>query len=134
VRIIRYVGHPSPFDDPNIRRRLARQSMPPDVALAMSHFEHNRRISVRRGASVYNVGRAEGFSRQYTWGPIHFDVEMDDADWKRLDRDPIHRFMFLDVTNGVPPARPPLTPQDWVSLLRAVEKSRPPQVMMGLGV
>ena len=128
TRIIRWVGHPSPFDDHNVRRRIMNKALHPEIALQFSAFEHNRRISVRRGHSTFHIDKRHGFTRDYTWGPRYFDVEMEERDWQRLARIPFDRFMFLDVTQGVPRFRPLLTPVEWRDLLESTRKTPPPQV------
>jgi hypothetical protein len=132
ARIIRWVGHPSPLDDHNIRRRIAREALDPKLVLAFSKFEHNRRVSVRKGAT-FTLTRQQGFSRDYQWGPQYYDVEMEEADWQRLAKHPVDRYMMLDVTNGVPPFRPLLTPAEWESLMRSVANTPAPQTFLGMG-
>lgn len=133
ARIIRWVGHPSPLDDANIRRRIASQALDASLVLALERFEHNRRISVRRGASIFTITPQQGYSREYQWGPQHFDVEVEEGDWQRLAKHPVDYFMMMDVTNGVPPFRPLLTPTEWRELLDSAVKSPAPQILMGMG-
>jgi hypothetical protein len=132
TRIIRWVGHPSPLDDKNIRRGIERQSLHPEVVLAFQRFEHNRRVSVRRGSGTFAVGPQHGFSREYKWGPVYFDVEMEERDWARLWSNPFDRHMFMDVTQGVPPFRPLLTQAQWRELITAMDKYPGPQTMIAL--
>lgn len=100
------------------------------MVLAFENFEHNRKISVRRGGSTFEIGTQGGYSRPYKWGPVYFDVEMTESDWARLATNPLERFMFLDVTNGVPPFRPLLTLAEWRSLIDA-DKRFPQPVVFG---
>lgn len=131
TRIIRWVGHPSPLDDKNIRRGIERQTLHPEVVLAFQRFEHNRRISVRRNSgSSFAVGREHGFSREYVWGPVYFDVEMDERDWYKLASNPLDRHMFMDVTDGVPPFRPLLTQGEWRELVVAMDKYPAPHIAL----
>lgn len=132
TRIIRWVGHPSPLDDKNIRRGIERQSLHPEVVLAFQRFEHNRRISVRRGAGTFEIGPAQGFTRTYIWGPVYYDVEMEERDWARLAKHAIDRHMFMDVTSGVPPFRPLLTQEEWRELITDMDKTPGPQTMIAL--
>lgn len=128
MRIIRFVGHPSPLDDHNVWKRLKNGTLDPQIALAFESFEHNRRVAARRGASVLKLGRESGLSRDYQWGPTYFDAEVEEADWAKISRNSVDRFMFLDVTAGVPPFRPLLTQREWRELLEAVRDSPPPKI------
>jgi hypothetical protein len=127
ARIIRWIGHPSPMDDHNIRRRIASGSLSPDLVLAFENFEHNRRVSVNRGRSTFVVGPEQGMSKPYRWGPQHFDVEMEEKDWARLASNAIDRYMMMDVTNGVPQFKPLLTAAQWRELLDSVSKTPQPR-------
>lgn len=130
TRIVRWIGHPSPFDDHNVRRRLERGTLHPEVALAFTRFEHNRRFTVRRGAGSFTIGPQQGYTREYQWGPVYYDVEMDERDFLRLWRNPLDRHMFIDVTNGVPKFRPLLTRVEWRELIKAMDSSPEPQTVI----
>lgn len=133
ARIIRWVGHPSPLYDHNIYSRIRAGTMPAQLVLAMENFEHNRRLTVRRGQSEFSIGPAQGYSRPYKWGPTYFDAQMEERDWARLARNPMDRYMFIDVTNGPPPYRPLLKFAEWRELLEAATKTPPPQVLLPPG-
>jgi hypothetical protein len=124
MRQIKWVGHPSPFDDPNIRRALYRQQLPFPLLQALRRFEHDRRICATPGRQdTYHVGIQHGFSRTYIWYP-HQTVEMTEEDWEKLCRNPLDRYLFLDVTDFPVADRPPLTKAQWQELLEA-DKNTP---------
>lgn len=133
MRIIRWVGHPSPLYDHNIMGRISKGHLDPALVLAFEQFEHNRKISVRRGASIFRIGPEQGYRRPYQWGPQYFDVEMDDRDWARLARNPLDRYMMLDVTDGVPPFRPLLSAGQWRELVQAAKAMPAPQTFIPPG-
>lgn len=133
VRVIRWVGHPSPLYDHNIYTRIKSGQMPAPLALQFEQFEHLRRVTVRRGQSVFRLRTHHGYTRDYKWGPTHFDVEMDERDWRRLARHAIDRYMFLDVTNGPPPFRPLLKPAEWMELLKSAQETPAPATILPPG-
>lgn len=130
MKLIRWVGHPSPLYDPKIGSLIAQRKLPAPVVLAFQRFEHNRRISVIRGSSM-RVGPEHGFSREYIWRYGATDVQMEDADWDRLAKRPIDRAMFQDITLGVR-ERAPLSIEEWREIITDMEKFPAPQAMVAM--
>jgi hypothetical protein len=133
VRIIRWVGHPSPLYDPNILRRITAGKLDPVMVLGFEMFEHQRKISVNKGRSTFRVVPQQGFSKPYQWVPQYFDVEMEERDVARLLKNPLERYMFLDVTDGVPLHRPLLKVSEWRELMEAVRIYPAPEAMVAAG-
>lgn len=123
MRLIRWVGHPSWLDDRAIRTAIERETMPLPLIAAFQRYD-KRRISASIGHSEFSVGPAHGFSQTYVWGPWLFDVQMEDADWNRLQRNALDRVMFLDITDGEPLAPRVLTKAQWRELIEAVDAER----------
>lgn len=132
MRRIRWVGHPSPFEDPVIQKDLEAARIPMPLVQALRRFEHNRRISVLPGKSTFSVGFKDGMSRSYVWGPTNFEIEMEDKDWDILRRHPLDASMFLDITDFSPLHRPPLTKRQWMALIDQAERTPKPKVMLAV--
>jgi hypothetical protein len=128
MKRIRWVGHPSPFEDPNIVKMLEVGRIPLPMALAFRKFEHHRRVPAVVGRSEFSVGLAHGFSRTYRWLP-HQELEMTEEDWQLLCRHPLDRYMFLDVTDISPPQRPLLQKRQWQELIEAAETAPEPTIL-----
>lgn len=130
MKRIRWVGHPSPFEDPYIQKRLFEGTLPLPMAFAFRKFEHNRRIAAVPGHSEFSVGPAHGFSRTYRWLPKQ-ELDMDEKDWELLSKYPTDRYMFLDVTDVSLSERPLLTKQQWQELITASEEVPGPVMAIG---
>jgi len=133
MRILRWVGHPSPLYDPNISRLIAQHKLDPVMVLNFEWFEHQRKISVTKGRSILNVEQRHGYSRPYKWGPDYFDVEVEDRDVAVLCQNPLNRYMFLDVTDGVPLFRPLLKTYEWRELIEASRIYPQPEILIAAG-
>lgn len=128
MKRVRWVGHPSPFEDPQIHKMIFEGTLPLPMAFAFRRFEHNRRVAANPGRSEFSVGPSHGFSRTYRWLPNQ-ELEMEERDWELLCRHPLDRYMFLDVTDMSLPQRPLLTKRQWQELITAAEEAPPPTVM-----
>ncbi len=122
MRDIRWIGDPSPLEDPTIRAALAAGRVPPRDLLAIRFFENQQRISVVAGVSELTLGPQHGFRRTYRFGPQNFVVTMEDADADRLFANEWDRWQFRDVTDVPAALRPPLTAQHWRALLASFAK------------
>lgn len=132
MRLIRWVGHPSPFDDQNWRKLLVLGVIPDPMIKLFKKFEHSRKLSAVIGSgATFSVGLEHGFSRSYLWNPQE-TVPMEDQDWERLGRNPIDRFMFLDVTDNPSMTlnERRLTKRQWEMLFDAMEKTPPPTTLL----
>lgn len=130
MKMIRWVGHPSPLYDPKIGALIAQGKLPAPVVLAFQAFEHNRRISIIRG-SVFHVGPEHGFTQHYTWRWNDLDVQMADVDWARLAKRSIDRAMFQDITNGVH-ERPSPSINEWREIIDDMQKYPAPQALVAM--
>jgi len=90
---VRWVGHPLPFEQPAVQRRLIANAIRP-ADLALLRWIDQIRISALTGRSTFSVGLHDGFGRHYQFGPFLFEQEMDDADVERLTANPWDRAMF----------------------------------------
>lgn len=112
-------GHPSPFDDPAVVNAIARGQMPVGLAMRLRRFEHHERISRTPGHSEFFIGPEHGFSRTYVWGPVLFELDMDEADWERLKANRWDGWMFRDVF--AEPVRRPPGRDGWKAILAAFD-------------
>jgi hypothetical protein len=122
MRLIRWVGDPSPFQDEGIRKALASGRLPDPILRGLRFFENQQRVSVVPGKSELTLGPTHGFSRTYAFGPTSFEVWMEDADAARLLGNEWDRWQFLDVTEVPSAARPPLSKNQWAALLASFGK------------
>lgn len=117
---VTWEGHPSPFDDPAVVNAIARGSMPVGLAMRLRRFEHHERISRTLGHSEYVIGPEHGFSRTYTFGPWVFEIDMDAADWDRIQANRWDRWMFRDVLNH--PVRRSPGRDGWREIIEAFDE------------
>src|SRR4051812_23564586 len=129
MKLVRWIGHPSPFGDPNIVKMLVDARLPIPMVKAFQRFEHNRRLAAVPGKSEFLVGPAHGFSRTYRWLPGQ-ELEVTEEDYALLTRHPLDRYMFLDVTDLTITALPVLTKRQWQELIDASESTAPPVTAM----
>ncbi len=109
MRLIRWTGHVSPFDDIEVKKRLFLGH------IRMADLERLRKMDRQRvvaipGHSRFVVGPEHGFSQTYEFGPRVFERWMDDADVALFFKHPKDRAMFRDVTD-VPGVAGPEMPQ-----------------------
>lgn len=92
------------------------------ILTGLRFYENNQRISVVPGKSELTLGPSHRFSRTYTFGPQTFEVWMEDADAERLLGNEWDRWQFLDVTDVPTLRRPPLSKNQWASLMASFGK------------
>jgi len=93
LHTVRWVGHPLPFENPTVQRRLIANAIRP-ADLALLRWIDEIRISALTGHSSFSVGLQDGFTRHYQFGPFLFEQEMVTEDVDRLTRNPWERAMF----------------------------------------
>jgi len=77
---VEFVGLPSPFNDPAVVAMKARGQLTPKRHKALWGMESKRQMQGfcrYFGVTINTVGIANGLSRDYTFGPREFVVEMD---------------------------------------------------------
>ena len=116
MRLVRWWGDPSPFDDANIRRAIARGAVPMALLAAFRVFENHQRIVPTRGADVA-FGPDHGYSRSYRFTAEAPFQWMEPADAARLLGNPWERWQFADVTDAPSAERPPMTKDRWRALV-----------------
>jgi len=103
LHTVRWVGHPLPFERPEVQRRLIANAIRP-ADLVLLRWIDEIRISALTGHSAFSVGLQDGFSRHYQFGPFLFEQEMVTEDVDRLTRNPWERAMFeVDGRRSAPP-------------------------------
>lgn len=118
---IRWQGHLSPFDDPDILRAIVDGRAPVALMERLRRFEHHERVAVVPGRSEMIVGPEHGFSRTYVWGPDDFTLEMERDDWERLRANPWDGPMFRDLDEE-PIRRRSLGRDGWRRLMEAFDR------------
>lgn len=116
-RLIRWVGDPSPFEDPHIARSLASGRVPLPLARWFAFFSKWQRQIVITGKMTATLGLDRGFRQTYQFGPDQYLVWMTDEDAAQLFRHRLLRWQFLDVTDCPRMTeRSRLTQQEWMQL------------------
>lgn len=122
-RLIRQVGDPDPWGDPNIQRLIARGELPLEMAERFRFFTRHQRDVVIPGRTERHFTIADGFSQHYQFGPVQFAAWMTDADAAQLFANEWERWQFIDITDTPSQTeRPPMSKADWQRLMASFDK------------
>jgi hypothetical protein len=119
-RLIRHVGDPHPWQDPNLGRAMAAGQLPVNIAERLAFFDKWQRQSILPGKSARILGPESGLSMTYQFGPEQYLVWMLDPDWEHLQSNRWERWQFIEVNPDWPPeamSRPRMTKEQWMMLL-----------------
>lgn len=121
--LVRWLGHPSAFDDPGILKRLAHGTLSVATVEALRRYD-KLRVGLSPGAErALGPGSLGGFSRTYLFRPATAANPsacfqwMDAADAALLFGNPWNRWEFVDATEPPRIARRPMADRDWLRLL-----------------
>lgn len=104
VRIVRFVGLPSPFADPVIQDQLARRALSKTDRAVLWRMEQKRQMqgfSRVPGRTQLTLGPEHGLSRTYVFGPTVFEVEMEAHDIEVLMRMHIAHAQAFTVVDDI---------------------------------
>lgn len=123
MRLVRWIGDPSPWQDAVMRKNLMLNTLSPAIVERLSFFDKHQRISVVSDHSESILGPAHGFSQTYVFGPQQFAVWMHDQDAAKLFANEWDRWQYLDVTDApYTERRPPLKGSDWMAIVASFAK------------
>lgn len=132
TRLVRWVGHPAPFESRVIRKKLALGVLPSEFVESLRWFESNYRLSASPKISRFTVGPEHGFTRTYQFGEHVFEQEMAEPDWQRLIAHPLDRVMFVDLGENPHAWRTEPTGPQWEELVRLARGLRLKRPTMAL--
>jgi hypothetical protein len=122
-RLIRMVGDPSPWADPDLSKALVGRRVPLDVAEALAFYGKWQMQALVRGTSERVLSTVDGYSQAYRFGPHQYAVWMANDDAKLLLGNEWERWQFIDITETPWLVdRPPMKPEDWARLLESFAK------------
>lgn len=122
-RLIRWVGDPTPWRDPNIVADISNERIPQWAIDRFVEFDRHQRICALPGKSELTLGPSHGFSQTYVFGPKQFSVWMLEEDAKKLFDNEWDRWQFIDITETPSMTeRMPLTKNQWKQLMASFSK------------
>jgi hypothetical protein len=131
-RLIRHIGDPNPWDDPNLGRAMQSGSLPITIAERLAFYDKWQKQTIMPGKSSRLLGPESGFSMSYMFGPTQYLVWMLDSDWDILRGNRWERWQFIDVTSFADSPsmlelaeRPKMSRDHWMMLLDDFAKIGP---------
>ena len=122
-RLVRWVGDPSPYNDPKILQGIMEQKLSMPVIEAIRTYDRHQRICAIPGKSELTLGPSHGFSQTYVFGPEQFAVWVAVEDLPLIFDNEWARWEFLDITdNPSQTERTRLSGNDWKRLLSSFAK------------
>lgn len=123
LRLVRWIGDPSPFADPVLQKAIAFGQTPPALLAALEFFTTWQRQLLLPGTSARCFGVESGFSQTYCFGPRQYAAWMEEADAALVFANEWERWQFLDVTDDPSRVeRPRMGKDDWRALLASFAK------------
>lgn len=123
-RLIRLIGDPNPWEDPNLGRAMASGQLPVSIAERLAFYDKWQRQGVILGRTSRLLGPESGLTMSYLFGPDQYLVWVLQEDWEHLRSNRWERWQFIDVTSFADSPqmlelaeRPRMSREDWMMLL-----------------